>query len=62
MGIPRAGCGRCRRTGGGGALTPAARAAAEDALAAAGARVVGVDHPRQSLEDLFRRLVTGSRD
>lgn len=43
-------------------LTPAAREAAEAALAAAGARVVGVDHPRQSLEDLFRRLVTGSRD
>ncbi len=43
-------------------LTPAARAAAESALVAAGARVVAVDHPRQSLEDLFRRLVTGSRD
>jgi ABC-2 type transport system ATP-binding protein len=43
-------------------LTPAARAAAEAALAAAGARVVAVDHPRQSLEELFRRLVTGSRD
>jgi len=43
-------------------LSPEARASAEAALAAAGARVVGVDHPRQSLEDLFRRLVTGSRD
>lgn len=43
-------------------LTPAARAAAEAALAAAGARVLGVDHPRQSLEDLFRRMVSGSRD
>lgn len=43
-------------------LTPAAREAAENALAAAGARVIGVDHPRQSLEDLFRRMVSGSRD
>ncbi|MFN7340237.1 MAG: ABC transporter ATP-binding protein [Opitutia bacterium] len=43
-------------------LSPAAREAAEAALAAAGARVVGVDHPRQSLEDLFRRMVSGSRD
>lgn len=43
-------------------LSPAALEAAEAALAAAGARVVGVDHPRQSLEDLFRRMVSGSRD
>jgi len=43
-------------------LSPEARDAAEAALAAAGARVVGVDHPRQSLEDLFRRMVSGSRD
>ena len=43
-------------------LTPAARAAAEEALARHGARVASVEHPRQTLEDLFRRLVTGSRD
>jgi ABC-2 type transport system ATP-binding protein len=43
-------------------LTPAARAAAEAALAAHGAQVVSVTHPRRSLEDLFRELVTGSRD
>ena len=44
------------------ALTPAAREAAEAALAAHGARVTSVTHPRRSLEDLFRELVTGSRD
>lgn len=43
-------------------MTPAARAAAEEALARHGARVTSVEHPRQTLEDLFRRLVTGSRD
>ncbi len=43
-------------------LTPAAREAAEAALSAAGARVLSIAHPRQSLEDLFRRLVTGSKD
>ncbi len=44
------------------ALSPAARAAAEAALAAHGATVSSVTHPRRSLEDLFRELVTGSRD
>ena len=44
------------------AMTPAARAAAEAALADHGATVVSVTHPRRSLEDLFRELVTGSRD
>ena len=44
------------------AMTPAARAAAEAALEAHGARVTSVTHPRRSLEDLFRELVTGSRD
>lgn len=44
------------------AMTPAARAAAEAALAAHGATVTSVTHPRRSLEDLFRELVTGSRD
>lgn len=44
------------------ALSPAARAAAEAALAAHGATVTSVTHPRRSLEDLFRELVTGSRD
>ena len=44
------------------ALTPAALAAAEAALAAHGARLGGVTHPRRSLEELFRELVTGSRD
>lgn len=44
------------------AMTPAAREAAEAALAAHGARVTSVTHPRRSLEDLFRELVTGSRD
>jgi len=43
-------------------LTTQARAAAEEALARHGARVTSVEHPRQTLEDLFRRLVTGSRD
>jgi ABC-2 type transport system ATP-binding protein len=43
-------------------LTPAARQAAEEALSSHGAHVLKVDHPRQTLEDLFRRLVTGSRD
>ncbi len=44
------------------ALSPAARAAAEAALAAHGATVTSITHPRRSLEDLFRELVTGSRD
>jgi hypothetical protein len=44
------------------AMTPAAREAAEAALAAHGAHVTSVTHPRRSLEDLFRELVTGSRD
>ncbi len=44
------------------ALTPAARAAAEAALTAHGAVLTSVTHPRRSLEDLFRELVTGSRD
>ena len=44
------------------ALTPAAQDAAETALAAHGAKVTSVTHPRRSLEDLFRELVTGSRD
>jgi len=43
-------------------LTPEARLAAESALAAHGARVRSVTHPRRSLEELFRELVTGSRD
>ena len=43
-------------------MSPAARAAAEAALAAHGAVVTSVTHPRRSLEDLFRELVTGSRD
>lgn len=43
-------------------LSPAARQAAEEALAAHGARVTSVTHPRRSLEELFRELVTGSRD
>jgi len=43
-------------------LSPAARDAAEAALATHGAKVVSVTHPRRSLEDLFRELVTGSRD
>lgn len=43
-------------------LTPEARLAAESTLAAHGARVTSVTHPRRSLEELFRELVTGSRD
>ena len=43
-------------------LTPAAQAAAEAALQAHGAHVTSITHPRRSLEDLFRELVTGSRD
>ena len=43
-------------------LTPQARQAAEAALAAHGATVTSITHPRRSLEDLFRELVTGSRD
>ena len=43
-------------------MTPAARTAAEAALEAHGARITSVTHPRRSLEDLFRELVTGSRD
>jgi ABC-2 type transport system ATP-binding protein len=43
-------------------LSPAALAAAEAALAAHGARLGAVTHPRRSLEELFRELVTGSRD
>lgn len=44
------------------ALSPAARHAAEAALATHDAKVVSVAHPRRSLEELFRELVTGSRD
>lgn len=44
------------------ALTPQAQQAAEAALAAHGAKVTSITHPRRSLEDLFRELVTGSRD
>jgi ABC-2 type transport system ATP-binding protein len=44
------------------ALTPAALAAAEAALASHGAKLGVVTHPRRSLEELFRELVTGSRD
>ena len=43
-------------------LTPQAREAAEAALAAHGAKVTSITHPRRALEDLFRALVTGSRD
>ncbi len=43
-------------------LTPAAREAAEAALCVHGAKVTSITHPRRSLEDLFRELVTGSRD
>jgi hypothetical protein len=43
-------------------MTPAARAAAEASFEAHGAKVTSVTHPRRSLEDLFRELVTGSRD
>ena len=44
------------------AMTAEARAAAEAALAAHGAILTSVTHPRRALEDLFRELVTGSRD
>jgi len=44
------------------AMSPAPRAAAEAALGAHGAKPTSVTHPRRSLEDLFRELVTGSRD
>lgn len=43
-------------------LSAAARDAAEATLAAHGAKVTSITHPRRSLEDLFRELVTGSRD
>ena len=43
-------------------LTPEARQAAEHALASHGAKIISVTHPRRSLEELFRELVTGSRD
>lgn len=43
-------------------LTSQAREAAEAALAAHGAKVSSITHPRRALEDLFRALVTGSRD
>lgn len=43
-------------------LSAEARAAAEAALSAHGASVLSITHPRRSLEDLFRELVTGSRD
>lgn len=43
-------------------LTPAAQAAAEATLAAHGTKICAITHPRRSLEDLFRELVTGSRD
>ena len=43
-------------------LSPAARQAAEEVLAQHGAKVTSVTHPRRSLDDLFRELVTGSHD
>jgi len=43
-------------------LTPEARRAAEEVLAQHGAKVTSFTHPRRSLDDLFRELVTGSRD
>lgn len=43
-------------------LTPAAEHAAREALARAGAVVEGVSRRRKSLEELFRELVTGSKD
>ena len=43
-------------------LTPEARRAAEEVLAQHGAVVTSFTHPRRSLDDLFRELVTGSRD
>ncbi len=43
-------------------LTPAAEAAAREALERNGALLGEVSHPRRSLEELFRELVTGSKD
>jgi len=43
-------------------LTPDARRAAEEVLAQHGAKITSITHPRRSLDDLFRELVTGSRD
>ena len=43
-------------------LTPEAEAAARRALESAGAVINSVSRPRKSLEDLFRELVTGSKD
>ncbi len=43
-------------------LTPEAESAAREALARAGAVVEGVSRPRRTLEELFRELVTGSKD
>jgi ABC-2 type transport system ATP-binding protein len=43
-------------------LTPEAERAAREALARCGAAVEAVSRPRRSLEDLFRELVTGSKD
>ena len=43
-------------------LSPEARRAAEEVLAQHGAKITSVTHPRRSLDDLFRELVTGSRD
>lgn len=43
-------------------LTPEAESAARRALESAGAVINSVSRPRKSLEDLFRELVTGSKD
>lgn len=43
-------------------LTPEAEAAARRAMESAGAVINSVSRPRKSLEDLFRELVTGSKD
>ncbi|MBM3826342.1 MAG: ABC transporter ATP-binding protein [Verrucomicrobia bacterium] len=43
-------------------LTREAESAAREALARAGAVVEGVSRPRRTLEELFRELVTGSKD
>jgi ABC-2 type transport system ATP-binding protein len=43
-------------------LSPDARRAAEEVLAQHGAKITSITHPRRSLDDLFRELVTGSRD
>ncbi|MEY3957480.1 MAG: hypothetical protein RJA37_83 [Verrucomicrobiota bacterium] len=43
-------------------LTPEAEAAARRALESAGAVINSVSRPRKSLEELFRELVTGSKD